>query len=158
MECYGPAFTAAARELARHKLDVVGMQEVWWDKGDTVRVGDYNFSYGKGNENHQLGTEFFVHHRIVSAVKRVEFDSDRLSHIVLRGCWCNIIVLNVHEPSEEKSDDSKDSFYEQLGQVFDHFPKHHMIIFFFLLALQPPLGDVFYSPLGGFGLLTYEVS
>ena len=36
----------------------------------------------------------------------------------MRGCWCNIIVLNVHVPSEEKSDESKDSFYEELGQVF----------------------------------------
>jgi hypothetical protein len=40
--------------------------------------------------------------RIVSAVMRVEFVSDRMSYIVLRGRWCNIIVLNVHAPSEEK--------------------------------------------------------
>jgi len=29
---------------------------------------------------------------------------------------------------------------------------------FFLLALQPPLGVEFYSPLAGFSLLAYEVS
>jgi len=32
------------------------------------------------------------------------------------------------------------------------------IIDFFLLALQPPLGVVFYSPLADFNLLAYEVS
>jgi hypothetical protein len=30
-------------ELARYKLDLVSVQEVRWDKGGTVRAGDYNF-------------------------------------------------------------------------------------------------------------------
>ena len=48
------SLTAAARELARHELDLVGVHEVRWDKGGTVRAGYYNFFYGRGNENHQL--------------------------------------------------------------------------------------------------------
>jgi len=75
-----------------------------------------------------MGTEFFVHQRIASAVKSVEFVSDRVSYIVMRGSWCNIIVLNVHAPSEEKSYVSKDSFYEELKQVLYRFPKYHMKI------------------------------
>ena len=35
---------AAARELARYKVELVGVQEVRWDTGGTVRAGDYNFS------------------------------------------------------------------------------------------------------------------
>jgi len=45
---------------------------------------------------------------------------------VLGGRWHNIIVVNVHAPSEGKCDQSKDSFYEEFEQVFDHFPKYHM--------------------------------
>jgi len=45
--------------------DLVGVQEVRRDTGGTVKAGDYNFLYGKGKENHQLGTGFLVHHRLV---------------------------------------------------------------------------------------------
>ena len=38
------SLTAAARELARYKLDLVGVQEVRWDKGGTVRSGIIIFS------------------------------------------------------------------------------------------------------------------
>ena len=48
-----------------------------------------------------------------------------MSYILLRGRWCNIIVLNVHATNEEKSDDSKESFYGEFGHVFYHFPKYH---------------------------------
>ena len=34
----------------------------------------------------------------------------------------------MHAPSEEKSEESEDSFHEELEQVFDHFPKYHMKI------------------------------
>jgi hypothetical protein len=50
----------------------VGVQEVRWDKGGTEPAGDYTFFYGNGNADHHSGTGFFVHKRIISAVKRVE--------------------------------------------------------------------------------------
>jgi hypothetical protein len=71
-----------------------------------VRAGYYMFFYCKGNENHQLETRFFVHHRIVFGGKTAEFVSYRTPYIVLRDRWCNIIVLNVNTPSEEKSDNA----------------------------------------------------
>jgi exonuclease III len=69
-----------AKELGKCKLDLVGVQEVRWEKGDTERAEDYTFFYGQGSGDHQLGTGFFVHKRILSAVRGVEFISDRMSY------------------------------------------------------------------------------
>jgi hypothetical protein len=38
-----------------------------------------------------------------------------------------------------KNDDSKDTFYKETGQVFDHFPKYHMKIL--LGEFNPKVGE-----------------
>jgi hypothetical protein len=99
-----------ARELGKCKLDLAGVQDDRWETGGGAETaGVYTFFYGKGTEDHQLGTSFFVHKRMTSAVRRIEFVSDRMSYIILRGRWCNIIVVKVHAPCEDTSDDIKDT-------------------------------------------------
>jgi hypothetical protein len=83
--------------------------------GGTEPAGEYTFFYVKGNENNELGTGF-------SCVR------ESYQQLILRGHCCHIIVLNVHAPTEKKSGDVKNSFYEELERVFDKFPKYHMKI------------------------------
>jgi hypothetical protein len=66
--------------------------------GGQFTAEDYTFFYGQGNGDLPLGTGFFIYKRIVLAVRRVEFISDRMLYIILRGRWYNIIVLNVDAP------------------------------------------------------------
>jgi hypothetical protein len=73
------------------------------------------------NEN-DLSTVFLVLIRIISAFRRVEFVSDRMSYVMLRGRWCRVIVLNIHAPTEDKIDDVKVSLCEELECVFVKFP------------------------------------
>jgi hypothetical protein len=51
-----------------------------------------------------------------------------MSYIIPRGRWCDIIVLNVYATAQDKCDDMKDRFYEELEGVFDQFPKFHIKI------------------------------
>jgi exonuclease III len=148
----------------------MGLQEVGWEGSGTEPAGEYTFFYGKGNENQESGTGFFfVHKRITSAVKRVEFISDRMSYIILRGCWCHIIVLKVHVPTEEKTDDVKDSFYEEFEGVFDKYPKYHMKILLGDFNAKVGREDIFKPTMGneslheisndnGVGLVNFETS
>jgi hypothetical protein len=69
---------------------------------------------------------FFVRKRIISGVKIVNFVNDVISFIVLRGHWCDIIVLNVHAPAKGKSDDLEDSVCTVRSGIHrDKFPKYH---------------------------------
>jgi exonuclease III len=94
-----------------------------------------------------------VHKRLISAVERVEFVSDS---IMLRGRWCHIIVLNVHAPTEDKTDDVKDSFYEELERMFDKFPKYHLKILLGDFNAKVGKEDIFKLSIGNESL--HEIS
>jgi endonuclease/exonuclease/phosphatase family metal-dependent hydrolase len=79
-----------------------------------------------------------------------------MSYITLRGRWCHIIVLNVHAPTEDKTDDVMQSFYEELERVFDKFPKYHMKILLGDFNAKVGLEDIFKPTIGNESL--HEIS
>jgi exonuclease III len=38
-------------EISKYKFDLMGVQEVRWDRSGTKPAGEYTFFCGKGNEN-----------------------------------------------------------------------------------------------------------
>jgi hypothetical protein len=106
-----------SRELSKYKLDLVEIQEVRWDKGGTESADDYTAIYENGNADHHLLTGLFVHKWFKSGVKNIEFVSGRMSYIILRGGWCDVIALNLHAPTKNKHDDTEDSFHEKQSGI-----------------------------------------
>jgi hypothetical protein len=56
-----------------------------------------------------INLELLAHQRILSAVETIQFVSNMTSHTVLRGHWCDTIILKAHPPTKDKSDNSKHS-------------------------------------------------
>jgi len=53
--------------------------------------------------------------------------NNRMLFIILRHCWC-AIFFKANGPAGDKSDDSDDTFCEELQRVFDQFLKYHIKI------------------------------
>jgi hypothetical protein len=95
----------------------MGVQDVKWGKGGSESADNYTFLNGKWNaDHHHLGTGIFVCNRTRPVLMKVQSISSRILYIILRGHWCDI-VLNVHDPTVEKSYDTKDSINKELKHV-----------------------------------------
>jgi hypothetical protein len=60
---------AVSQDFAKYKLDLVGVQEVRWDKDCAEPADDYTFLCVNGNANHHVGAGFVIHkgiHHITS--------------------------------------------------------------------------------------------
>jgi hypothetical protein len=53
------SLTATARELARYKLDFVGVQEVRWDKGSRVKSREFLSFLWKRKRKLSIGNKIF---------------------------------------------------------------------------------------------------
>jgi hypothetical protein len=65
-------------------------------------------------------------------------------------------VLNVHAPTEDKIDDTKDRLYEELEQIFDRFPRYHMNILLGDFDAKVGREDIFKPTIGNESL--HEIS
>jgi len=54
----------------------------------------------------------------------------------------------MHAPSEEKTDDSKVSFYEELNEIINNFPKHDTKILLWEFNAKMGREDIFKPTIG----------
>ena len=112
------------------------------------------------HDHTQLHTAFFLLNEafakaVLDLISRVHLPSfvnmlpKYLKHSTFSSCFWSIIIVT--------GDGCLEILITFVFSTFISMPIFKFYLFF-LLALQPPLRVVFYSPLAGFSLLTYEVS
>jgi hypothetical protein len=84
--------SGSLRTVARELAKCVGFcgSTDQMENGDSELVDNYTLLCGNGNENHELGTGFFIHKGMISAAKRAEFVGDGMPCIIQRDRWYGI--------------------------------------------------------------------
>jgi Reverse transcriptase (RNA-dependent DNA polymerase) len=77
-----------------------------------------------------LGTGFLVNKRIKGNIIHFQAISERMCKLGLKvklgDKHKKISIVNIHAPTEEKEDEIKDEFYEQLEEIFDRIPNNNI--------------------------------
>jgi hypothetical protein len=81
-------------------------------------------TYYSGNMDNAFGTGFLVRKRYKYIVIGLEPINERLCILRVRGRFNNTMMICVHVPTEEKYDESKETFYEKLDQIYHRAPAH----------------------------------
>jgi len=102
-------------------LDITAVQEVRWDGSGSLKTQEITIFYS-GREKHKRGVGFVIKNNILPNVMRFEQINDRICYVELKGKWFNILLINCHAPTEEKSEEIKNAFYEELDRIYDALP------------------------------------
>lgn len=107
--------------LERYKLDITAIQEVRWEDAGHITSQGMTMFYSGGTK-HERGVGFIVKDRIMSNIVNFKSINDRLCILELKCKWYNVIMINCYAPTEDKHDDIKTVFYDELEILYDSLP------------------------------------
>jgi len=100
-------------------MKCVALQEMRWDVSVTTKISKTTIFSSKCEQNHQLGTGFAVHECIIQPVREFRDINPRISTLTLRTGNMDIVLINVHAPTDEKDEEEKELFYTILKDVYE---------------------------------------
>lgn len=113
-----------------YKIQLLALQEVRWPNKEGLTKGNITLFYsGTDNGARENGVGIIIHDYLLQHVKVFEPVNDRIYYITLKGKYFDITVISCYGPTEEKEDEKKDKFYEELEEVYDRIPRDNIKIF-----------------------------
>jgi hypothetical protein len=100
-----------------NKVDIAVVQEVWWVGNGVLESKECTFYYSCHTEKHIFGTGFLVGKRIGHTILDLKPISMRMCKLRLRGKFYNYSFICIHAPTEDKDEEEKENFYDELEKT-----------------------------------------
>jgi exonuclease III len=110
------------------QLEILAIQEIRWSGTGLIKKQNYSLYYSRpSSKTGQAGTVFMLLKKIHHNVIGFEPYNERLCKLRIKGKYNNIMLINVHDPTEDHTEETKEQFHDNL-HFLDKTPKSDTII------------------------------
>jgi len=118
-----------AEEVAKTQIEILALQEVRWPGKGQINKKDYLFHYSGTKEKiGQADTGILLMKKIQKYIINFELHIERLCKLRIKGKYNNITLINAYTPTEDKTEETKEQFYDDPQSTVDKVPKSDLII------------------------------
>ena len=136
-------------EMLKMRLQIIALQELRWKRAGQINKTKYTLYYTCNSEKTgQFGTGFMVWNEIKKNILSFEPYNDRLCKLWSKGKFNNLSIISTYAPTEEKTYEKKEKFYEDLQTVHNKIPKHDIVIIMGDLNAKIGKEDVYQDVVG----------
>jgi hypothetical protein len=107
----------------------IQIQEIRWRGYSLLKKDKYSIYYSCNPiPTGQARRGFIIQKPVMNKILGFEPISDRICKLRVKGKFHNITLINIYAPTEDKEEDIKEQFYEELQRVQDRVPKYDLTI------------------------------
>ncbi|VVC41512.1 Endonuclease/exonuclease/phosphatase,Reverse transcriptase domain [Cinara cedri] len=88
---------SVVKEIEKYKVKIVALQEIGWSDEGTIDIN--------------------VHKSLVHTINEFKVINYRIAILVVKAKFFDIVFINVHAPTEEKSQEEKEEFYAEVEDI-----------------------------------------
>jgi hypothetical protein len=119
--------------LAKAQLGTVALQEIRWSGTGLIQEKDYSLYYScTVTKIGQAGTGFICMKKMQNYIIGFKSCNERLFKLRMKGRYNNTYLINAYAPTEDKTDGSKEQFYDdetnRNGEMCDFATANNLIM------------------------------
>ena len=118
-----------AEQMLSTQIHIIALQELRWKGQGQINKNKYSLYYSCSQQRMgQLGTGFMVIKEVEKNIMSFTPINERICILRLKGKFHNITLINVQAPTEEKMEEEKNQFYDDLQKTYDRTPEHDIVM------------------------------